>query len=105
MTCFTLCVECGAPIGASEDAHQWHDPDTCDRMLNGWCRCDGWLCAACCGVSGECSPLQEACLAAREEVVARAEAWEAAQVQPASTERTDTVPAHPLTGFYFGGVG
>lgn len=95
--CFTLCQTCDAPIGGSEDAHQFHDID-CDRMLNGFCRCDGWLCLACCP-DRECSPLAAASALAREDVRARAEAWEAEQSAPAAVERVD-VPVP--TGFYFG---
>lgn len=98
--CFTLCQLCDVPIGASEDAHQFHDLD-CDRALTGVCRCDGWVCMACCPDPG-CTPLAAVLQEARAADRARVEAWEAAQTVPASTEGAATVPAHPLTGFYFG---
>lgn len=70
MTAFTLCRDCGTPLG--ENGHWIHDLD-CDRFLNGWCRCDGdWLCSVCCPDQA-CTPLATACALAREDVYARAE--------------------------------
>ena len=75
MTAFTLCVECGTPIGGDENAHQAHDVNECRRFLDGYCGCDGWSCARCCP-EPECGPLAAALLVAREDTRARAEAWE-----------------------------
>lgn len=50
------CVKCDQPI--SDDAHQAHDDD-CPRFLAGVCRCDGWVCPACCPDSACVTPLAE----------------------------------------------
>lgn len=100
MSCFDVCKQCEGLIESSESAHQWHDPENCNRFVTGVCACDGWVCLDCCP-EPECSPLQEACLIAKADVVARAEAWEAAQHAPSSTVHAENLP----TGFYFGAVG
>lgn len=100
--CFVLCQLCDVPIGAQEDAHTYHDPSYCTRYLDGWCRCDGWVCMSCCPDEA-CTPLQEACLTAREDVLARAARWEAAQYGPSSIEGD---PSQVFAGaWWFGGVG
>jgi hypothetical protein len=45
------CVQCGAVID-DEIAHLAHEQD-CMRFVDGICRCDLWVCAACCR---ECEP-------------------------------------------------
>ena len=80
MSAFELCVECGTPVG--DVGHQAHED--CNRFLDGFCRCSGWLCSRCCP-DPECSPLAAALLVAREDVRARAEA------EMVATERAEQV--------------
>lgn len=81
MTCFTLCQLCDVPIPSGDNAHQFHDD--CDRFLDGYCRCDGWVCESCCP-EPECSPLAAASIVARGDVRARAEVAELAAHEAAS---------------------
>jgi hypothetical protein len=77
VTAFTLCEDCGTPIGAFG---HWRHDEGCDevsRALGEQCRCVGtWACVACCP-DPVCGPLQTASIAAKADVVARAEAAEA----------------------------
>lgn len=71
---FTLCVRCDVPIPDGESAHQAHD-DGCvlaRAFVEGICRCDGWVCLACCP-EPECSPLAARLAEARAEDRARVE--------------------------------
>jgi len=52
----TACALCEELIADDANAHLYHDGD-CTRFVAGFCRCDGWICSACCPDSSCVTPL------------------------------------------------